>query len=137
VAVHVSGVAVVADSANRRLRRVDSSGLVSALAGSGSATWADGTGTSASFSSPAGLAMAAVDDALVYVADSNNHRIRAVGFYNGSVTTLAGAGVASFLDGAALAAYFYTPLACAVTALPIERGGTKPTGTPRGARGRP
>ena len=51
-------------------------GMVSTLAGSGSGAWADGLGTAASFNRPWGVS---VDSkGAVYVADTNNHRIRKV-----------------------------------------------------------
>ena len=52
------------------------SGAVTTLAGS-SKGYADGTGSVAMFSSPYGVA-ASPNGAVVYVADSNNHRIRSV-----------------------------------------------------------
>ena len=54
-----------------------SSGVVTTLAGSGTATWADGTGTSASFNYPTGVAVSP-NGLTVYVADQGNTRIRSV-----------------------------------------------------------
>ncbi len=51
-------------------------GVVTTLAGSASATWADGNGGSASFCNPVGVV---VDSSgTVFVADNNNNRIRKV-----------------------------------------------------------
>ncbi len=50
------------------------SGVVKILAGSGLASWADGTGTLASFYSPSGVLVDTVGN--VYFGDMNNRRIR-------------------------------------------------------------
>ena len=55
---------------------VDVAALVSTLAGSGAASWADGIGTASSFNYPHGIAVSS--DGIVFVADTDNHRIRMV-----------------------------------------------------------
>ena len=85
-----SSTIYVADTINHRVRMLTPSGVTTTFAGSGSNTWADGQGTSASFKQPAGLT---VDSAgVVYVADQSNHLIRKITPL-GAVTTLAGTGV--------------------------------------------
>ena len=54
-----------------------SSGVVTTLAGSGTGLWADGTGASASFSDPMGVAVSP-NGLTVYVGDQGNNRIRSV-----------------------------------------------------------
>ena len=61
--------------------------MVSTLAGSGTSGYADGTGTSAQFNSPIGVAVDGAGN--VYVADRYNHRIRKI-TTSGVVSTLAG-----------------------------------------------
>ena len=52
------------------------SGVVSTMAGSGSASYGDGVGISARFNNPVGVS---VDSSgTVYVGDYNNHRIRKI-----------------------------------------------------------
>ena len=52
------------------------SGVVSTMAGSGSASYGEGVGTSAMFYNPSGVS---VDSSgTVYVGDYNNHRIRKI-----------------------------------------------------------
>jgi sugar lactone lactonase YvrE len=101
----------VADGGNNRIRKVTSAGVVSTLAGSGSAAFADGTGAAASFSGPGAVAVDGLDN--VYVVDQTNQRIRLV-TPAGVVTTLAGSGTAAFADGTGAAASFDYPGALAM-----------------------
>jgi hypothetical protein len=73
VAVDESENVYVADSGNRRIRKITPSGTVTTLAGSGSGGYSDGSGTSASFSYPYGVAVDGSGN--VYVADASNGRI--------------------------------------------------------------
>ena len=66
----------MADYGNHLIRKiVISTGVVTTLAGSGSSGFANGTGTSASFNSPAGIT---TDGTNLYVADYGNHLIRQI-----------------------------------------------------------
>jgi streptogramin lyase len=80
-----SGNVYVADQENEVIRKISPAGLVTTFAGSGSAGYADGTGTAASFSYPSGVAADAAGN--VYVADKNNGYIRKI-TTNGKVSTL-------------------------------------------------
>lgn len=77
------------------------------LAGSGTATFAEGTGTAASFSSPQSVVYDSTRAAF-YVSDMGNHRIRKV-TPAGVVTTLAGTGTAGSTNGSLTAAQFNFP----------------------------
>jgi mucin-19 len=93
--VDSAGNVYIADGNNNRIRKMTPAGVVTTLAGSGSATFGNGTGTNASFSYPFGIAVDSTGN--VYVGDANNHRIRKIS-PAGLVTTLAGSGVAGFTD---------------------------------------
>lgn len=101
---------------NNRIRKVTPGGVVTTVAGSGSAAFSDGTGTAASFNGPTGIAIDA--SGTLYVADQSNHRIRMVRFVSASavVTTIAGTGSGGFLDGSPSLALFNNPSGLAIDA---------------------
>jgi sugar lactone lactonase YvrE len=111
VAVTSTGVIVVADADNHRIRLVTQAGVVTTLAGS-SQGFADGTGAAASFNGPRGVAVTSTGD--IVVADSGNNRIRLV-TPAGVVTTLAGNGGGTFADGTGTGASFWNLRGVAVT----------------------
>lgn len=97
----------VADTGNSKIRKVViGTGVVSTLAGSGSYSFADGTGTAASFNSPYGLT---TDGTKLYVADSANNRVRQIDIASRVVTTVAGSGTAGTTDGTGILATFKNP----------------------------
>lgn len=87
LAVDKDGNVYVADTGNHAIRKIDTAGNVTTLAGSpiGARGYADGLGSAARFRAPSAVAVA--DDGTVYVADTLNHVIRKVA-PNGLVTTL-------------------------------------------------
>jgi sugar lactone lactonase YvrE len=111
VALDANGIVYVADCENNRIRIISLSGSVTTLAGNGSASYADGIGTAASFNNPRGVALDS--NGIVYVADTYNHRIRLIS-KSGNVTTLAGNGSASYADGMGTDALFDGPSGVAV-----------------------
>ncbi|MEY3014758.1 MAG: hypothetical protein RIT45_3493 [Pseudomonadota bacterium] len=106
VDVGPDGTIYVADTYNNRIRRIDETGKVDTLAGSGSSSYVNGVGASASFYRPGGVAVAG---GLVYVADAYNHRIRRIEIATKKVDLLAGTGSATFADGYGASASFYYP----------------------------
>src|SRR5215469_14359820 len=111
VAVGPSGNVYVADTSNHTIRQITPGGVVTTLAGDGQAGFADGVGTAAKFNFPGGVAVDA--DENIFVADSNNNRIRLV-TSAGIVTTLAGSGVPGSTDGTGTGATFSFPTGLAV-----------------------
>jgi len=117
IAVDAAGKIYIGDTHNQRVRVVDTTGVISTLAGNGSKTYAgDGAAAaSASLASPRGLSVDALGN--IYVADSDNHRIRLIA-KTGTITTLAGNGSQGFTGdgGPAVNATLDTPRATAVAA---------------------
>ena len=102
----------VADRANNRIRKVIlSTQVVTTVAGDGTRDFLDGTGTAAKFDRPYGVA---VQGDVLFVADSDNNRIRKIILSTQVVTTVAGDGTADFLDGTGTAAQFNNPSGVAV-----------------------
>ena len=106
VAVDDSGNVYVADYGNNLIRKISSSGLVTTLAGSGSAGQSDGMGTAASFNEPIGIAVNSIGN--VFVADYGNESIRVIS-PGGVVSTLAGTGTKGSANGTGSAATFNEP----------------------------
>ena len=93
LAIDVAGNLYVADSANRRVRRINAvTGVIDTLAGTGTWTYvADGRpATEALLSSPAGLAVDATGN--VYFAELGHGLVRRVDAETGVISTLAGTG---------------------------------------------
>jgi len=97
----------VADASNHKIRKiVIATGVVTTLAGSGSAGSSDGTGTSAELNSPYGISN---DGTNLYVADTNNFKIRKIVIASGVVTTLSGSGTRGSNNGTGASAQFNYP----------------------------
>lgn len=113
VAVSPLGVVYVADTYNHTIRAVAADGTVSTVAGlAGASGSADGTGSTARFSFPSGIAYS--PDGYLLVADTFNHTIRKVQI-NGTVTTLAGqAGSQGSVNLTGTAARFSLPNSLAI-----------------------
>ncbi len=110
VAVDLAGRVYIADTDNERIRRVDVDGTITTVAGTGVRGFSgDGAAaTSAELHAPSGVA---VDDSgVLYIADTNNNRIRSVG-PDGIIHTIAGNGVSGYSGdgGPAVEASISTP----------------------------
>jgi sugar lactone lactonase YvrE len=108
VAADSAGNLYIADTGNSTIRKIDSGGVVTTLAGlAGSSGSADGSGSTAQFRFPEGVTVDSAGN--VYVADTGNHTIRKVS-NAGVVTTVAGfAGSSGSGDGTGNAVRFNGP----------------------------
>lgn len=117
IVVDSSGSVFILQNGDGRIRKVDSKGIITTLAGNGTSGFAGdgGQGPAAQFNFPTGIAGDSSGN--LYVADSLNQRIRKINS-SGSVSTVAGNGGFSYSGdgGAAGAAQLYAPLAVAVDA---------------------
>ena len=95
VAVDGSGNLYIADTNNHRIRKVNAGGMITTVAGTGTAVFSgDGRpATAAQLNGPNGVAVDGSGN--LYIADTNNHRIRKVDTRR-TITTVAGTGTAGF-----------------------------------------
>jgi sugar lactone lactonase YvrE len=106
-----------AETGNHVIRKVDTSGNLTTIAGTGTQGFSGDTGpaTSATLDSPQGLALDAANN--LYIADTHNHRIRRLNLTTGLITTIAGSTSGFSGDGApALSAQLNLPTALAIDA---------------------
>ncbi len=102
VAIDGGGNLVIADTLNARIRRVDSTGVITTIAGNGTAGFFgdNGQATSAELSRPISIAFDAAGN--LFVSDTGNARIRAIA-PSGVIKTLAGNGTAGATGDGGLA----------------------------------
>ena len=87
----------IVDTENQRIRRVDfAANVIETVAGNGTAGFSGdgGPATDASLNYPRDAAIGG--DGRLYIADTDNHRIRAVDLTSGTIITYAGNGEATF-----------------------------------------
>ncbi len=91
IAIDASGNLYIADESNNRVRKVTPSGIISTVAGTGTAGYnGDGiAGTAAQLFTPRDVAVDASGN--LYIADNSNHRIRKINS-SGIISTVAGTG---------------------------------------------
>lgn len=89
----------VADTENNRIRSFDlRTGRTRFIAGSGTAGFTNGVGSTAQFNTPVALQLSP-DGKKLYVVDQKNHAVRVVTLKTKQVTTLTGTGKAGYRNG--------------------------------------
>jgi len=123
LAVDASGDLFIADTVNDAIRMVSPGGTISTVAGNGSNNLAGGgfagdggPATSAELDAPEGVAVDASGN--LYIADSQNYRIREVSGSSGIIATIAGVGDPGYSGdgGAATSAQMSSPSSIAADA---------------------
>ncbi len=105
IAFDKNGELIVADTGSHTIKKIDTTGTVSVLAGTdGQFGDSDGPALSARFNAPIGVAV--LEDGSIAVADTYNDKIKLI--RDGSVNTVAGS-TRGFADGTAANARFDTP----------------------------
>jgi sugar lactone lactonase YvrE len=113
IAADASGNLFVADSQNNCIRKITSAGVVTTFAGSGvQGENQDGTGTAAGIQNPRGVVIDATGTLFVSDGRSKIRKITAAGV----VTTFAGNGTSSFMEGGPTRAQFSVPKGMVVDA---------------------
>lgn len=112
VAVDALGNVYIADGQNNRLRKVDAaSQRISTAAGNGQPTYGGdpGDATRAVLNAPTGLA---TDGKSLFIADTDNHRVRKLDLESGRISLYAGTGEGNYSgdNGPALAARLNRPM---------------------------
>lgn len=117
VAIDAAGNVYITDSHDNRIRKVAVNGIITTVAGNGTAGFSGdgGPATSAQLNGP--NAIAADGAGNIFIADFSNNRVRKVAS-NGVITTVAGNGEWGFSGdgGAATAAQFRYPIGVAADA---------------------
>jgi hypothetical protein len=95
VAIDTGGNLIIADYINNRIRKVDAAGIISTLAGTGSAAYSGDGGAAAlaALHKPRTIAIDSSNN--IYIADQDNHRIRKIDG-TGNISTIAGTGTSGY-----------------------------------------
>lgn len=96
IATDAAGNLYIADKSNNRIRKVSTAGIITTIAGNGTAGFrGDGlAATDAQLSNPRGVAVDGAGN--VYIADQGNQRIRKVSTSTGIISTVAGTSAEGF-----------------------------------------
>ena len=117
VAVDAAGDFYIADELHARIRKVDTTGTITTIAGYGVGAYGGdgGTATAAAIDLPMGVAVDSAGN--VYIADTGNNRVREVSATSGIITTIAGDGTAGYSgEGTATAVELNQPIGLAFDA---------------------
>jgi len=89
---------IIADAGNQRIRKINSSGIISTIGGTGTPGYSGdgGPATAAQLFNPCSVAVDKYNN--IYVADMHNNCIRKIDTF-GIITTIAGGGTNPYVDG--------------------------------------
>lgn len=107
LAADANGNIYVADAANNKIRKITPAGVVTTIAGTGTAGAGNASALSATFNTPLSIAIDAGNN--LYVTEQNNYDVRKIAA-DGTVTTVAGTGQTGSADGAGTSAAFNFPV---------------------------
>ena len=112
IGADLAGNVIFSDQFNQRIRQVDTNGIITTIAGTGTAGFSGdgGPATAAMVNYPGSLVIDQNGD--LYFADPGNNRVRKIS--QGVISTVAGAGAAGFLDGDVTQAQFNNPFGAAM-----------------------
>jgi len=113
ITVDRDGNILVADTDNHCIRKIDTNGVVSTLAGTGGAGHTDGEGGAAEFYSPKGITMDSAGEYCI-VSDTGNHCLRRVSPSGLTVTFAGKPELSGFADGEGTEARFCHPMGISV-----------------------
>jgi hypothetical protein len=116
IAVDLFGNLYIADSSNNCIRKINSAGIITTIAGNGNEGFSgdNGPATIAMFYNPVDVILDNIGN--IYVTDTQNSRVRKISSSNGIITTIAGNGSQGFSGdgGLATTASIYIPLGIAI-----------------------
>ena len=102
IAINAAGEIFIADAVNNRVRKIDTNGIITTVAGNGTKGYSGdgGPAVDAALNYPDAIAIAS--DGTIYIADLYNSRIRKVDT-NGIITTVVGTGTRGYSGDGGLA----------------------------------
>lgn len=112
--VDAAGNVYVADEGNNVIRKITPQGVVTTIAGNGTAGLVDGKGTMSEFNQPQGIAIDNTGN--LFVGDTGNNVIRKINV-GGIVSTYAGSGQSGSTNGTLAASTFNSPQGLVVDAV--------------------
>ena len=116
--IDAAGNIYFTDQGNQRVRKINTAGIITTVAGTGTPGFSGdgGAATAAQLNAPIDVAVNSSGE--LFITDQNNHRIRKVDV-NGIITTLAGTGLPAFSGdgGPATAAAVNNPYGVAIDAM--------------------
>jgi len=116
IVITADGTLYVADAGNssiRRIRQIGGQVVVDTIGGNGVPGFADGAADKARFNTPTALVLSPDGNSL-FVADTNNGRVRRIDLTTRRVSTVAGGGEGNAIDGPGGEATLFQPIGLAL-----------------------